>query len=275
MKRKRSHIGCLFWVALILLVIVVFLFNRPKIDQVLKTTGLTTLLTKKPAQPSAPSVKRSPLVETKPEITVQPGAPNGPGSSSTPGSPSKTVGTPAKPTTGQGPISGTNKRSTRSSENVSPSTSPPASNTPSKVRTRNFDLYFVKVRADGRTVLAATPQRIEFVDSPLTKTFDSLLQGVSSNDRSNGLRSLIPEGTKLLSASVRGGTAYLDFNDRFRFNPYGVQGYDAQLKQVVYTATQFQSVKRVQILLDGKVKRFLASEGIPINKPLDRSSFRS
>lgn len=273
MKRKRSHVGCLFWVALILLVIVVFLFNRPKIAQVLKTTGLTTLVTKKPKQPTAPSVTRTPLVQTKPEVTLQPGAPQGPGGAARPSGPSDNTGRPTPTGNSTQPASGKQENGSTSSGSSAGSASGRSVTPPSKVLTRQFELYFVKVSANGNAVLTPTSQKIEFVDSPLTKTFDSLLQGVPSNSGSNGLRSLIPEGTKLLSASVRDGTAYLDFNDRFRFNPYGVQGYDAQLKQVVYTATQFQTVRRVQILLDGKVRRFLASEGIPIDKPLDRSSF--
>lgn len=263
--------GCLFWVALILLVVVVFLFNRPKIAQVLQTTGLTALVTKKPAQPPKPTVKRNPQVQTKPEITLQPGGQGTTGSSSGPPAPSKKR--PQPTATPKQPVSG-NHESTAVKTPKSPGpTSPAAPASPSKVLTRRFDLYFVKVGASGQAILAPSPQKIKFVDSPLTKTFDQLLLGVPSNDRTNGLRSLIPAGTKLLSASVRHGTAYLDFNDRFRFNPYGVQGYDAQLKQVVYTATQFRTVQRVQILLDGKVRRFLASEGIPIDKPLERSSF--
>lgn len=275
MKRKRSHVGCLFWVALILLVIVVFLFNRPKIAQVLKTTGLTTLVTRKPQQPSAPTVERTPLVQTKPELTLKPGAPASSGGTPPPEGSSKNVKQPTNPTPQTKSTSSKNENQPVGAGSGSSASSGSSSSTPSKVLTRRFDLYFVKVSTNGQAVLTPTQQKIEFVDSPLTKTFDSLLEGVSSSDRSSGLRSLIPAGTKLLSASVRNGTAYLDFNDRFRFNPFGVQGYDAQLKQVVYTATQFQTVKRVQILLDGKVRRFLASEGIPIDKPLDRSSFSS
>ena len=46
MKKKRSPIGCLFWLALILLVVIVFLFNRERIKNVLENTGFTNLLTR-------------------------------------------------------------------------------------------------------------------------------------------------------------------------------------------------------------------------------------
>lgn len=271
MRQKRSHLGCLFWVALILLVIVVFLFNRPKIEQVLKTTGLTSLITKQTSKPPGLNVKRLPPTapQKKPEIVLRPVVPNGP-SPTPPSSPAAPSGqqtnrrTPgvATPTTQRQAQPGPPARSSGGAR--------PAKE---KVIRQQFDLYFVKIGAGGNTVLQPVSTTINFVDSPLTKTFDTLLQGAPGNDRGDGIRSLIPQGTKLLAASVRDGTAYLDFNDSFRFNAYGVDGYHAQLEQVVYTATQFPTVQRVQILLDGKVRKFLAPEGIEIDKPLERSSF--
>lgn len=269
MKKKRSHVGCLFWVALILLLVVVFLFNRPKIAQVLKSTGLTSLVTKQTSQPAAPKVTRIPNtdIHTKPEITVKPLPGNNPSPKTQPKQPS----TPLVQPPGGG---GATPRQTAPQQIPSGGTSQPTSpkQTPTKTVARDFQLYYVKVDAQGRPKVAPLEQKIEYVDSPLTKTFDTLLQGVGAG--ANGYQSLIPEGTKLLSASVRDGTAYLDFNDKFRFNSYGVEGYNAQLEQVVFTATQFPTVNRVQILLDGKVRRFLAPEGIAIDRPLDRGSFQ-
>lgn len=272
MRQKRSHIGCLFWVALILLVVVIFLFNRPKIDQVLKSTGLSNLVSKQTTEPALPTITRT---SPKPELPSGAGPRANPGSPQTPGQPEKTrppSSSPASNTPSQNKT--TSQRQPVSKQDTGPNVKSPASSqSPQKVITQQFQLYFVKIGAAGRPVLAPVSEKINFVDDPLTKTFESLLQGVTAGGHSDGLRSLIPDGTKLLSATVRNGTAYLDFNDRFRFNSYGVEGYNVQLEQVVYTATQFQTVKRVQILLDGKIRRFLASEGVSIDKPLERSSF--
>lgn len=269
MKKKRSHVGCLFWVALVLLLIVVFLFNRPKIAEVLKSTGLTGLVSKQTSQPKAPTVKRVPnnQVQTQPEVTVKPES--GGGSRTSPVSP--TVETP-KTTQKQAPANPAPAPSPQSSTTKKTSTPPKSSAPPTKTISREFQLYYVKVGAGGKPVVEAVARKVEYVNSPLTKTFDELLSGAGTNG--NGVRTLIPAGTKLLSATIRNGTAYLDFNDQFRFNSYGVEGYNAQLAQVVYTATQFQSVKRVQILIAGTVRKFLAPEGIAIDKPLDRSSFQ-
>ena len=85
--------------------------------------------------------------------------------------------------------------------------------------------------------------------------------------------SLIPEGTKLLGASVKNGVATLNFNENFEFNTIGVEGYIGQLMQIVYTATEFSTVKSVQFLIEGQHKDYLGSEGQWIGSPLARSSF--
>lgn len=276
MRQKRSHLGCLFWVALILLVIVVFLFNRPKIEQVLKITGLTGLVTKQTTKAPPLTVTRLPPVPSGKK--TEPAAPTKEGpAASKPRLPSS--GAPAvKPAPQQGPASqpppSSQRNGTRQQQPPPAShQSAPARSTGQKVIKQKFQLYFVKIGSAGATELTPVTATIDFVDSPLTRTFDILLGGATTRDRRDGLRTLIPEGTKLLQASVRDGTAYLDFNDTFRFNAYGLEGYQAQLEQVVFTATQFPTVQRVQILLDGKVRKFLAPEGIAIDKPLDRGSF--
>ena len=85
--------------------------------------------------------------------------------------------------------------------------------------------------------------------------------------------SLIPEGTRLLGASVKNGVATLNFSEEFEFNPVGVEGYIAQLTQLVFTATEFSTVKSVQFLIEGEKKDYLGSEGQWIGSPLARSSF--
>ncbi len=115
---------------------------------------------------------------------------------------------------------------------------------------------------------------IDDTQSPLTFTIEALLKGPSLSERSHGMSSLIPEGSRLISATVKDGIAYLDFNENFQFNPLGTDGYQAQLQQIVYTATEFPSVQSVQILIEGKKIDYL-HEGIYVGNPLSRESFRT
>ena len=110
-------------------------------------------------------------------------------------------------------------------------------------------------------------------DSPLHDTLEALLKGPTSQELNGGLLSMIPTEAKLRTVTVSGETAVVDFNESFRFNTQGVEALNAQLRQVVYAATEFPSVKDVQVLIEGKKVRSLGTEGVRIDTPLSRSSF--
>jgi len=101
---------------------------------------------------------------------------------------------------------------------------------------------------------------------------NALLAGPTAEELSKGLLNLIPKNTRILSAIVRGNTAYISFSEDFLFNTFGVEGYVAQLRQIVWTVTEFQNVKDVQILVDGRRLDYLG-EGIWIGSPISRQSF--
>ncbi|QEN08535.1 hypothetical protein EXM22_11260 [Oceanispirochaeta crateris] len=143
------------------------------------------------------------------------------------------------------------------------------------IPTREARIYFVKVNTEGQISLKSVSRNIDFSSFPLTQTINSLIDGPASDELNKGSLTLIPEGTRLLSARVESGTAYLNFNEAFRFNPLGREGYLAQLKQIVYTSTEFPSIKNVQILIEGVIKEYLGGEGFYIGKPLSRDSFQN
>ena len=140
---------------------------------------------------------------------------------------------------------------------------------------REMKVYFVKVNTEGQISLKSTVRNIDFSSSPLTKSISSLIRGPGSDEINKGSLTLIPDGTRLLSARVENGTAYLNFNEAFRFNPLGREGYLAQLKQVIYTTTEFSNIKSVQILIEGVVRDYLGGEGFYIGAPLNRESFQN
>jgi spore germination protein GerM len=81
---------------------------------------------------------------------------------------------------------------------------------------------------------------------------------------------MIPSGVRLRNVYVRCNTAYIDFSDEFRFNSLGQIGLQAQVSQVVYTATEFKNVRDVQILIEGQKIEYLSSEGPFIGSPISR-----
>lgn len=137
---------------------------------------------------------------------------------------------------------------------------------------RRSRVFFVEVDDGGVAQLKSVVRPVYYVDSPLTDTLQSLLQGLSADDVRGGLLSLVPEGTELRGITIRGETAYIDFNESFRFNAFGGEGYKSQLQQIVFTATEFQNVKSVQFLVNGERISYLGPESPYIGEPLSRES---
>lgn len=146
----------------------------------------------------------------------------------------------------------------------------PASPKPASA-TRTATLYFVSIGADGSVSRQAVKRQLAKSDSPLTDAIKALLAGPVPGEKN--AMSLIPSGSRLIGASVKDGVATLNFNESFEFNSYGVEGSIGQLMQIVYTATEFSTVKSVQFLIEGEKKEYLGSEGQWIGTPLSRSSF--
>ena len=137
-----------------------------------------------------------------------------------------------------------------------------------------LQLCFVNIDGDGAVVRQVIKRQVAKSDSPLTTAINLLLQGPdTTKSAERNCMTLIPAGTKLLSAKVSGGVAYLNFNEAFEINTYGVEGYIHQLEQIVFTATAFSTVNSVQFLIEGEKRDYLGSEGVLIASPLSRSSF--
>ena len=135
-------------------------------------------------------------------------------------------------------------------------------------------LCFVMVDGDGAVSRYEIERLVPKTLTPLTTSINMLLQGPTINELERGYMSMIPEGTRLLSASISNKVATLNFSEDFAVNKYGVEGYITQLMQIVYTATCFSTIDSVQFLIDGEKTEYLGSEGVWIGSPLARSSFR-
>ena len=133
-------------------------------------------------------------------------------------------------------------------------------------------IFFVRTDDDGAVIRAEAYRQLP--ESDLRHAIGALLAGPMSSEARSGIRSLIPDGTRLLGAGISNGVATLNFSDEFESNQrVGVEGYIAQLMQIVYTATEFPTVNSVQFLIDGVRKEYLGGEGVWIGSPLSKGSF--
>ncbi len=266
-KKKRAAsptLGCLFWAALVVVLVAVALAVRePVLRNVRKVLGLSAphnteadgaAAAAQPASeaPAAESPAASGSSSSRP-ATAPPGA----ASSET--RPAATAGTaPAaspSPTASPPPAS----------------TAAPAS-TVAAARTRPARLWFAKVDDEGAVELAPVARSLPAGDSPLRDNLTALLAGPTAAEADAGVVSLIPAGAVVRSVTVKGDTATIDFSEQFRFNALGIEGLRAQLRQVVWVATEFPTVSRVQVLIEGNRVDYLAPEGAAVGSPLGRDS---
>jgi spore germination protein GerM len=257
-KKSSGGTGCLVWLALILFICLLFFVNRGKIEEVLKNTDFVNLIKNRTLQPSA-TPKRSP-------------GPAVPAASPT-AKPIRSAAPLAEPT--EEPAKRPTPAPTKSPRTTErPTPRPTAGVSGGELpKQRIATLFFVRVEDDGSIVRQEVKRSIPVSDSPLTDALNALMRGPSSDELSRGYVSLVPQGSKILSVTMRGATAEINFNDAFQFNSLGIEGYAGQLKQVVWTATAFNNVHDVQILIDGKKVDYMGGEGVFIKLPLSRNSF--
>jgi germination protein M len=235
---RHRGIGFLFWLCLAAILVAVGFAARPSLRAAF--ARLAASGTPPAASPAVPQVTISPMERDRPQGAGSPSA------AAEPAAARDAAGSAEKPST------------------------PPVQ----KPSARKARLFFVSVDPSGRLSPKSVIRSVQASDSPLRDTLETLLNGPTSLELNSGLLTMIPMEARLLGVTVRGDTAYIDFSESFRFNAQGTEALDAQVRQVVYAATEFPNVKKVQILIEGKKVRSLGAEGTRIDEPLARASFQ-
>lgn len=280
-KKKKSNKGfsVAFVTLIVLVILILFLVKKDTIITNLKEThffdrvfGSTPEFVEK--HPAATPTPEDLEKETTVTIKVESEKPKAPAEK--PASQKETV---AEKTTTEVPEITAPKEPKTENKPANPKTEEKQSQSntttvTTEVTYTELQLCFIEIDPDGRVIRKMVKRSIPKNDSPLATALKLLLDGPdTTKSAEKNCMSLIPSGTKLLGIKIQNGVAYLDFNENFEFNFNGVEGYNAQLMQIVYTATSFSTVKSVQFLIEGQKKEYLGSEGQWIGSPLSRNSF--
>jgi germination protein M len=103
---------------------------------------------------------------------------------------------------------------------------------------------------------------------------EALCGGPNEEDEAAGLGTAVPEGTKLLGISVAGSVATVDLSGEFESGG-GSLSMTARIAQVVYTMTQFKTIRAVELMLDGEPVEALGGEGVIAAGPQRRADWQS
>jgi len=255
---RGSQAIVIFWLIFIVVIITVFMVNAQTIQKNfnLFKTRLTATERENTPLPS--------MVEEEPdELVVQVPLPTVPAvREPSDQQPAQGTSAPEPETRTQTPATG-----------PAVQTPPAPTTTQSQVETRDRNIYFTQIDRDGQILHSRVTRRIPVSDSPMLDVLNALFIGPTADELNRGLLNLIPQNTRMITSPiVRDSTAYINFSEDFLFNTFGVEGYVAQLRQVVWTVTEFSNVSDVQILIEGRRLDYLA-EGIWIGSPISRQSF--
>jgi germination protein M len=242
---RRRGIGLLFWLCLLAIVVAVAFAARGPLGAAF--SRMKSLRTTPPAAPATSSAPSHP----GPEVTIAP-----------------LPETPARPSEPSAPAAES------ASRNMTVAVQTPETTPPQRPTVRKARLFFTTVDPNGGLQMKSVIRPIPSSDSPLRDTLEALLKGPTSQELNMGLLSMIPAESHVRNVTVRDDTASIDFSESFRFNAQGLDALNAQLRQIVYAATEFPSVKKVQILIEGRKVQYLGTEGLRIDVPLSRASFR-
>jgi germination protein M len=98
----------------------------------------------------------------------------------------------------------------------------------------------------------------------------AMLDGPNGRELAAGLTTAVPPDTRLLDLTIAGGLARADLSGRFREGE-GAPATRERLAQVVYTLTQFPTVQRVRVRIDGHTVPALG--GVRLDRGLARADF--
>lgn len=153
--------------------------------------------------------------------------------------------------------------STPSTSGEAPATTPSGTGTSTTDHLVKLTLYFPTPDADG---LASVERSINIPDQAVIKAIFQELQNPPT-----GLDKVIPQGTKLLDASVKDGVATLNLSKEFQKNfSGGSTGEQMILYSIIDSITTLPNVQAVQFLLEGKTEEAILGH-LDTTKPLKRN----
>jgi len=155
-----------------------------------------------------------------------------------------------------------------------PSTGPSASPSPSTpIETMVIRAYYVLNGEVGVAGLVPTLRVVPKTAGVARAAMEALLDSDKIRDTYPQIATAIPAGTALVGISIKNGVATVDLSREFETGG-GSASAMYRLGQVVYTLTQFSTVRSVLFQVEGETVTTFGPEGIVLEGPQARGDFR-
>ncbi|MEX2011149.1 MAG: GerMN domain-containing protein [Chloroflexota bacterium] len=134
--------------------------------------------------------------------------------------------------------------------------------------------YFHLAGPQGSEGLVAVLRQTPETQAVARAAMNGLLAGPQGSEleASPAITSAVPAGTRLLGLSIANGIATVDLSREFEAGG-GSRSAFGRLAQVVFTLTQFPTVRSVVFQVEGETVTVFGSEGIVIGGPMARADF--
>jgi germination protein M len=157
-----------------------------------------------------------------------------------------------------------------------PSTGPTGSDNPGSsqapVGTTVVRAYFWLGGGVGSAGLVAVLREVPGTTAVARAAMNALLAGPGTAEAGRSISTAVPNGSQLLGLSIKDGVATVDLSSEFESGG-GSASVLTRLGQVVYTLTQFPSVKSVVFQIEGETRSVFSTEGVVLDGPVGRSDY--
>ena len=133
--------------------------------------------------------------------------------------------------------------------------------------------YFILGGAPGSVGLVPVLREAPKSAAVAVAAMNGLLAGPTADEAGHRtITSAVPDGTRLLSLSIKNSVATVDLSTEFGSDG-GTASMHYRLAQVVYTLTQFGTIKSVVFEIEGQAVTVFGSEGIVLRGPVGRADY--
>ena len=163
-----------------------------------------------------------------------------------------------------------------SSPDTSESASPSEGPSGSPAGTTILRAYFFLEGPQGSAGIVPVLRELPATKGVAGAAMTALLAGPNAREgaATPKISTTIPSGTQLLGLSIANGVATVDLSREFESGG-GSASVLGRLAQVVYTLTQFPSVKSVLFEVEGREVHAFGGEGAVLDGPVGRSDYAS
>jgi len=155
---------------------------------------------------------------------------------------------------------------------VEPTTAPTVPTSPSPTEEPSEGTVTVLVYFLSGEKLATAERTLPATKAVGKAAMNALCGGPNDYERAAGLTSSVPKGTEVLGISVKDKVATVDLSGQYASGG-GSLSMMTRIAQVVYTLTQFDTIRAVRFHLDGEPVEALGGEGIIVDTPQRRADW--